>query len=77
MEKILRVEWPMKTRIEQVPPEWTELGGRALTSTIVAKEVSPTCHPLGEHNKLIFAPGLLSGTRAPIPGAFPPVRKVP
>ncbi len=63
MEKILRVDMAeLKTRIEQVPPEWTELGGRGLTSTIVAKEVSPTCHPLGEHNKLIFAPGLLSGT---------------
>ena len=42
MEKILRVDMAeLKTRIEQVPPEWTELGGRALTSTIVAKEVSP------------------------------------
>ena len=47
---------------EPVPPAWQGLGGRALTSTIVADEVPPTCHPLGPHNKLIFAPGLLSGT---------------
>lgn len=49
---------------EDVPEEWNMLGGRALTSTIVAKEVDPTCHPLGEKNKLVIAPGLLAGTRA-------------
>ncbi|EGW36061.1 aldehyde ferredoxin oxidoreductase, domains 2 & 3 family protein [Desulfosporosinus sp. OT] len=40
------------------------LGGRGLTSVIVAKEVDPTCHPLGNKNKLVFAPGLLTGTMA-------------
>ena len=40
------------------------LGGRGLTSTIVAQEVKPTCHPLGKYNKLVFAPGLLTGTSA-------------
>jgi hypothetical protein len=45
-------------------PEWMGLGGRGLTSTIVAAEVEPTCHPLGSNNKLVFAPGLLSGTQA-------------
>ena len=44
------------------------LGGRALTSTLVAKEVPPLCHPLGEDNKLVIAPGLLSGTAAAISG---------
>jgi aldehyde:ferredoxin oxidoreductase len=44
------------------------LGGRALTSAIVAKEVPPLCHPLGEDNKLVIAPGLLSGTPAAISG---------
>ncbi|MEI7590315.1 MAG: aldehyde ferredoxin oxidoreductase C-terminal domain-containing protein, partial [Deltaproteobacteria bacterium] len=38
------------------------LGGRALTSTLVAKEVPANCHPLGKDNKLVIAPGLLSGT---------------
>jgi len=52
------------SRIEPVPAEWVGLGGRALTSTIVAKEVPPTCHALGPNNKLVFAPGLLSGTVA-------------
>jgi aldehyde:ferredoxin oxidoreductase len=40
------------------------LGGRGLTSTVVAAEVEPTCHPLGAGNKLVIAPGLLSGTQA-------------
>jgi aldehyde:ferredoxin oxidoreductase len=48
--------------------QYEGLGGRALTSTIVAKEVPPLCHPLGEDNKLVIAPGLLSGTAAAISG---------
>ncbi len=31
---------------------------------IVAEEVPPTFHPLGPNNKLVIAPGLLSGTVA-------------
>lgn len=49
---------------EEVPEEWKMLGGRGLTSAIVAKEVDPACHPLGNKNKLVFAPGLLAGTMA-------------
>jgi aldehyde:ferredoxin oxidoreductase len=48
--------------------QYEGLGGRALTSAIVAKEVPPLCHPLGEDNKLVIAPGLLSGTAAAISG---------
>jgi aldehyde:ferredoxin oxidoreductase len=44
------------------------LGGRALTSTLVAQEVPPTCHPLGAENKLVIAPGLLSGSAAAMSG---------
>ena len=51
-------------KIEEVPSVWMGLGGRGLTSTIVAAEVDPECHPLGPNNKLVFAPGLLSGTSA-------------
>jgi len=65
MDKIFRVDLAaLKTQIEEVPQAWAGLGGRALTSTIVAQEVPPTCHPLGPNNKLVFAPGLLSGTAA-------------
>ncbi|HHD64017.1 MAG TPA: aldehyde ferredoxin oxidoreductase, partial [Desulfobulbaceae bacterium] len=64
-EKIFRVNMAtLKTTVEEVPDNWMGLGGRGLTSTIVAEEVVPTCHPLGGRNKLVFAPGLLSGTVA-------------
>jgi aldehyde:ferredoxin oxidoreductase len=64
-EKIIRVNMStLSTSTEAVPVEWAGLGGRGLTSTVVAKEVPPTCEPLGKYNKLIFAPGLLTGTAA-------------
>ncbi len=51
-----------------VPKEYQGLGGRALTSTIVGREVPGRCEPLGPRNKLILSPGLLSGTSAPCSG---------
>ncbi|RUM37482.1 MAG: aldehyde ferredoxin oxidoreductase, partial [Desulfobulbus sp.] len=64
-EKIYRVNMTnLTTNTEPVPDKWMGLGGRGLTSTIVADEVVPTCHPLGDKNKLVVAPGLLSGTVA-------------
>ncbi len=54
----------LSTSTEDVPADWAGHGGRGLTSTIIAAEVPPTCHALGPNNKLIFAPGLLSGTPA-------------
>jgi aldehyde:ferredoxin oxidoreductase len=65
MDKILRVNMSdLSVKTEEVPTAWAGLGGRALTSTVVAAEVPPTCHPLGQYNKLVFAPGLLTGTPA-------------
>jgi aldehyde:ferredoxin oxidoreductase len=65
MDKIYRVNMTDKTvKLEDVPTAWASHGGRGLTSTIVAEEVPPTCHPLGPNNKLVFAPGLLTGTPA-------------
>lgn len=64
-DTIFRINMSDKSvRVEAVPEKWQGLGGRGLTSTIVADEVRPTCHPLGKDNKLVFAPGLLSGTTA-------------
>lgn len=64
-EKIFRINMTdLSTSIEDVPADWAGHGGRGLTSTIVAAEVEPTCHPLGSKNKLVIAPGLLSGTVA-------------
>lgn len=47
---------------EDIEPAFTGMGGRGLTSFFVDKEVPPTCNPLGPENKLIFAPGYLSGS---------------
>ena len=44
------------------------LGGRAMTSKVVCSEVPADCHPLGPENKLVFAPGLMSGTAAATSG---------
>ncbi len=64
-DKIFRVNMSdLSSKVEAVPEGWMGLGGRGLTSTIVAAEVTPTCHPLGKNNKLVIAPGLLSGTPA-------------
>jgi aldehyde:ferredoxin oxidoreductase len=52
------------TKIEECPEKYIGIAGRGLTSNFVADEVKPTCHPLGKYNKLIFAPGYLSGTSA-------------
>jgi len=61
--KIIRVNMNKKTiRSEDVPRDYAGLGGRGLTSIIVNAEVPPKCDPLGPDNKLIIAPGLLSGT---------------
>ncbi len=49
-------------RKESVPQAYEGLGGRGLTSIMIDNEVPATCDPLGLENKLIIAPGLLSGT---------------
>ncbi|MEK6193348.1 MAG: aldehyde ferredoxin oxidoreductase, partial [Deltaproteobacteria bacterium] len=71
MDKILRVkmgeEGGPKTVVESLG-DYAGLGGRAMTSTIVSKEVPPLCHPLGEDNKLVIAPGMLSGSVAAMSG---------
>ena len=64
--KLIRVNMTTKSiRVEEVPPEYRELGGRGLTSAIVNTEVPARCDPLGPENKLIVAPGLLSGMTLP------------
>jgi aldehyde:ferredoxin oxidoreductase len=69
MTKILRINMSdLTTKFEDFPDKYKNLGGRALTSTIVYDEVPPTCEPLGPFNKLIFAPGIVTGTNAPSSG---------
>jgi len=64
MAKILRINMTDRTaKVEDVPEAYAYLGGRWLTSTIVHDEVDPQCHALGPNNKLVFAPGIVTGTR--------------
>lgn len=61
--KFLKVNMSTQTiKTEDVPQAYQGLGGRGLTSIMINEEVPATCDPLGPENKLIFAPGLLSGT---------------
>ena len=61
--KFLRVDMThQRVNVEDVPQEYIGLGGRGLTSIMINAEVPPDCDPLGPDNKLIFAPGTLSGT---------------
>jgi aldehyde:ferredoxin oxidoreductase len=61
--KFIRVNMNEKTiNVEDVSQEYKGLGGRGLTSIMINSEVPPKCDPLGPDNKLIVAPGLLSGT---------------
>ncbi len=58
----------LSVRSESPSQEVLETGGRGLTSAIIAAEVSPTCHALAAENKLVIAPGILTGTGAPCSG---------
>lgn len=63
MRKILRINLNEKQfNFEPLSDGYEKLGGRGLISSILSKEVDPLTDPLGENNKLIFAPGLLAGT---------------
>jgi aldehyde:ferredoxin oxidoreductase len=71
MDKILRIYMGPEatpTMVTEPLGDYAGLGGRAMTSAIVAKEVPPLCHPLGHENKLVIAPGMLSGTTAAMSG---------
>lgn len=60
--KLLRVDMNrLETRWEPVPANYERFGGRALIDRILLDEIPATCDPLGSHNKLVFAPGLLGG----------------
>ncbi len=71
MDKILRIDMGAaggpKVSVGPIG-DYAGLGGRAMTSAVISKEVPPECHPLSSANKLVIAPGLLSGTAAAMSG---------
>ncbi len=71
MDKIVRIDMGAQSgpKITTEPVgEYAGLGGRATTSLIVNKEVNPLCHALGAENKLVIAPGMLSGSSGAMTG---------
>jgi len=71
MDTILRIDMGAEggpSIMKEALGEYSGLAGRGLTSAIVSKEVDPLCHPLGAENKLVIAPGMLSGTTAAMSG---------
>jgi aldehyde:ferredoxin oxidoreductase len=71
MDKILKIDMGAKGgpqfKVEGLG-DYAGLGGRAMTSSVISKEVPPLCHALGAENKLVIAPGFLSGTAASMSG---------
>lgn len=64
-KKILRINMTNLTATyEDMPEKWSRWAGRGLTSAITCDEVDPLCHPLGPNNKLVIAPGWVTGTPA-------------
>ncbi len=64
-KQILRINMSkLEAAYEPVPEKWAKWAGRGLTTAIVYDEVDPTCHPLGPNNKLVMAPGWVSGSPA-------------
>ena len=71
MDNILRIDMGAEGGPKaSVSPlgEYAGLGGRAMTSAVIFKEVPALAHPLGAENKLVISPGLLSGTIAAMSG---------
>ena len=67
--RLLRVDLStLSVQLGALPSSYRRLGGRALSSRIVADEVPPACDPLGPQNKLVLACGSLAGTMAPSAG---------
>jgi aldehyde:ferredoxin oxidoreductase len=69
MKKIIRINLrDQRYEITELSGPYQNLGGRGLTSSIIAQEVPPSCDPLGDDNKLVIAGGLLAGTIVPNTG---------
>ncbi|MCM0756771.1 aldehyde ferredoxin oxidoreductase [Desulfovibrio aminophilus] len=64
MLKILRINTRTREYRFEDLGDYAGLGGRALTSRLVGREVPADCHPLSAANKLVMAGGILACTSA-------------
>jgi len=53
------------------------LGGRGLATYLLSREIDPAVDPLSPENKIIFATGALTGSKAPASGRYMVVTKSP
>jgi len=67
MAKIIRVNLTKKRFFLNRSDKYLCWADGVLTSQIIFDEVDPNCGALGKNNKLVIAPGLLTGTPAPAP----------
>jgi aldehyde:ferredoxin oxidoreductase len=66
MPEILRVNLTTREYSrEEVPAAYAGLGGRGLTSALVAANVPPEADPLGPDNVIVLAPGIMAATSMP------------
>ena len=78
MPKMLRVNMSdLSVSVEEAAEAFADLGGRCLTSALVQAEVPADTHPLSEWNKLVVAPGILTGTGASCSGRLSAGAKSP
>lgn len=63
LDTVIRVNMStLEVKREQLSEEYKYLGGRALSSRIIADEVNPVAEPLGPNNKLVITCGAMAGT---------------
>lgn len=75
---ILRINLTTQSAaFEEAAGDSRQFGGRGITARILEQEVPADCDPLGEANKLVWAPGLLGGTIAPCSGRLSAGAKSP
>lgn len=62
MAKIVRINMETKKITQEEAGKYAGYGSRGFIARFLSDEVDPACEPLGIHNKLIIATGLLGGT---------------
>ncbi len=78
--RLLRIDLTRRqASVEEIPTHVTEafVGGKGLGTYYLYREVAPQVAPLGPENKVLFAPGALSGTLAPAASRYESLTKSP